>query len=109
MRILPATNTLTAKAANGAGTPVNVAGFQCCAIQVTGTFTADVEFKASIDGVTFFDIYGHNVGDSNHAYAKKVTAPKLITFRDLGGIQFLRADVANRSDGSVTAIVAGIG
>lgn len=109
MRILETTHTLTAKAANGAGTPVTIAGYQCCAIQVTGTFTADVEFKASIDGVTFFEIFGHDIGDSNHGYAKKVTAPKLITFRDLGGIQFLRADVANRSSGSVTAIVAGIG
>lgn len=109
MRILETTNTLTAKETNGAGTAVNVAGFQCCAIQVTGTFSADVDFKASIDGVTFFDIYGHDVGDANHDLAKKVTAPALLQFRDLGGIQFLRADVANRSSGSVTAIVAGIG
>lgn len=109
MRILETTSTLAAKAADGAGVAVNVAGFQCCVIQVTGTFVADVEFKASVDGVTFFDIYGHNVGDSNHSYAKKVTAPKLIQFRDLGGIQFMRADVANRASGAVTAIVAGIG
>ncbi len=109
MRILSPTATLSAKASNGPGTAVNVAGFQCCAIQVTGTFTADVEFKASLDGVTFFEIYGHDVGDANHGYEKKVTAPKIITFRDLGGIQFLRADVANRTDGAVTAVVAGIG
>ena len=109
MRILQTTNTLTAKGANGTGTPVTVAGYQCCAIQVTGTFTADCVFKASVDGVTFFEIYGHDVGDANHGYAKKVTAPKIITFRDLGGIQFLRADVENWSVGTVTAIVGGIG
>lgn len=109
MRVFPRTASLTAAGANTTGTPVNVAGLEAASCQVTGTFTADVEFKASVDGVTYFDIYGHNVGDANHSYAKKVTAAAMIQFRDLAGIQFLRADVANWSVGTVTAAFAGLG
>lgn len=108
-RILESSNSLTAKGANGAGTAVNVSGCLSCVIQVTGTFVADAEFKASVDGVTYFEIYGHDTSDNQHALEKKVTAPALIQFRDLAGIQFLRADVANWTSGEVTAIVAGIG
>lgn len=109
MRIFSKFATLSAKAANGEGTPVIVAGMGSASIAVKGTFTADVEFKASIDGVTWYDIYGSNVGDANHAYAKKVTAAALVQFRDLEGIQFLRADVANYASGDVTAELVGVG
>lgn len=109
MRIFPRTASLTAAGANTTGTPVNVAGLVAAACQVTGTFTADVNFKASVDGVTYFDIYGHDVGDATHGLEKKVTAPAIVQFRDLAGIQFLRADVANWSNGEVTAAFAGVG
>lgn len=109
MRIFSKKTTLAAKGANGEGIPIPVAGMESTCIAVRGTFTAEAVFKASVDGVTWYDIYGHDVGDTNHDLAKKVTAPKLIQFRDLGGIQFLRADVENWSNGAVTAELVGIG
>jgi hypothetical protein len=109
MRIFGKVASLTAKGANGEGTPVNVGGMESSAIAVRGTFTAECVFKASADGVTWFDMYGHDVSDANHDLAKKVTAPALIQFRDLSGIQFLRADVENWSSGAVTAELVGIG
>ncbi len=109
MRIFGKVATLSAKAANGEGTPVNVGGMESSAIAVRGTFTAECVFKASADGVTWFDMYGHNVSDANHDLAKKVTAPALVQFRDLSGIQFLRADVEAWSSGAVTAELVGIG
>jgi hypothetical protein len=109
MRIFGKVATLSAKAANGEGTPVPVAGMQSTAIAVRGTFTAEVVFKVSADGVTWYEAYGHNIGSSNHALEKKVTAPAMIQFRDLGGIQFMRADVENYSSGAVTAELVGIG
>ncbi len=109
MRIFGKVASLTAKGANGEGTPVNVGGMESSAIAVRGTFTADCVFKASADGVTWFEIYGHDVSDATHDLAKKVTAPALIQFRDLAGIQFLRADVENYSSGAVTAELVGVG
>jgi len=109
MRVFSGVKTLDAKAANGEGTPVNVAGVESTAVAVTGTFTADCTFHVSHDGVTWYEAYGHDIGDSNHGFAKKVTAPKMIQFRDLGGIQFMRCDVANYSSGAVTAVIAGLG
>lgn len=109
MRIFSSKPTLSAAAANVTGTAVVVAGMQSTAIAVTGTFVADVEFYVSADGVTWYEAYGHDIGDANHAYAKKVTAPKMIQFRDLGGIQFMRCNVANYVSGAVTASLVGIG
>ena len=105
MRTLGNVNSLTAKAATGEGTPVNVAAFNHASVQVTGTFSATVAIKASLDGVTWFDIYGHDVGDANHGLEKTVTAPSILQFRELAGIQFLRADVTIYSSGAVTAII----
>ena len=105
MRTLGNTASLVAKAATGEGTPVNVAAFNNASMQVTGTFTATVAMKASLDGVTYFELYGHDIGDANHGLEKTVTAPTIIQFRDLAGIQFLRADVSVYSSGAVTATV----
>jgi len=109
MRIFGKVFTLSAAAANGAGTTVNVAGMDSTAIAVSGTFVADVEFYVSADGVTWYEAYGHDIGDANHAYAKKVSAPAMIQFRDLGGIQFVRCSVANYVSGAASASVVGIG
>ena len=109
MRIFDKVATLSAKAANGEGTPVNVGGMEATAIAVRGTFNADVIFKVSADGVTWYDAYGHDIGSSTHALAKKVTAAAMIQFRDLGGIQFMRCDVENYSSGAVSAELVGVG
>lgn len=105
MRTLGNTNSLTAKGATGEGVPVNVAAFNHASVQVTGTFVGEVEFKASLDGVTWVDAYGHELSDATHDLAKKVTAPAIIQFRELAGVQFLRADVAAWTSGTITATV----
>jgi hypothetical protein len=105
MRTLGNVTTLAAADATATGTVVNVSGYNHAAFQVTGTFVADVTFKASLDGVTWVDAYGHNLGDAGHALVKKVTAPGIVQFRELGGVQFLRADVTAYTSGEVTALV----
>lgn len=109
MRIFEKQTSLSAKAAAGEGVPVNVAGFRDATMAIRGTFVADIIFKASLDGITWYDIVGRDVSDANHSFAKKITAPKLIQFRDIGGIQFLRADVDAYTSGAVTAEVTGDG
>lgn len=105
MRTLGNVTTLAAAAATATGTAVNVAAFNHASVQVAGTFAGEVTFKASLDGVTWFDAYGHDLGDTNHALAKKVTAAAIVQFRELAGVQFLRADVTSYTSGTITAIV----
>lgn len=105
MRTLGNTPTLSAAEALATGATVNVASFNQAAIQVSGTFSGEVTFYASLDGVTWYEALGHDLSDANHALTKKVTAPKLIQFRELAGVQFIRADVTTYTSGSITAIV----
>lgn len=105
MRTLGNVESLTAKGATGEGTPVNVAAFNHASVQVSGTFVGEVTFQASLDGVTWYEAVGHDLSNTNHALAKKVTAPKIIQFRELAGVQFLRADVTTYTSGAITAIV----
>lgn len=105
MRTLGNSATLTAAAALTTGTAVNVAAFNHASIQVSGTFVGEVTFMASLNGVTWYEAVGHDITDANHGLAKKVTAPKIIQFRELAGVQFLRADVTSYTSGSITAIV----
>jgi hypothetical protein len=111
MRVFEKVASLTAAAANGEGTPVNVALWKSGCIAVTITGVTACNFKASPDGLTWHDIYGQDLTSSTLALVKAVTTTgKLVQFRDLGGIQFLRCDVSNAGNNSaVTAVVTGNG
>lgn len=105
MRTLGNTVTLAAADTLATGEAINVSAFNHAAVQVSGTFVGEVTFKASLDGVTWFDAYGHDLADATHDLAKKVTDPALIQFRELSGVQFLRADVTAYTSGTIAAIV----
>ena len=105
MRTTGNQRSLSAAGALATGTPINVSGYNHASVQVAGTFVGQVTFQASLDGVTWYEAVGHDLGDTNHALAKKVTAPKIIQFRELAGVQFLRADVTTYTSGAITAIV----
>lgn len=110
MRILQRTNTLTAAAANGVvGATVNVAGMRQASVQIAGTFVGEVTVEASQCGDVWFEFFGKDVGDSNHDLAKKVTAPTLLAYENLCGIQFMRAKVTAYTSGEINACIAGIG
>lgn len=109
-RILERTSSLSAAAANDViGTAVNVAGCLSASMQVGGTFVAEVTAEASQCGNVWFEIYGHDVSDANHALDKKITAPGMIVFEHLAGIQFLRAKTTAYTSGAVDACFAGVG
>lgn len=109
-RILERTSSLTNAQANGlVGASVNVAGCTQASMQIGGTFTAEVTAEASQCGDVWFEIYGHDVSDASHDLAKKLTAPGLILFKELGGIQFLRAKTTAYTSGAVSACFAGVG
>lgn len=105
MRTLGNVATLTAADATATGVAVNVSAYNHASVQVSGTFVADVTLKASLDGVTWFEVYGRNIGDASHSLAKKVTAPAILQFQELAGVQFIRADVTSYTSGSVSATI----
>lgn len=110
MRILKKTPTLTAAQANGVvGATVSTAGMRQACVEVHGTFVGEVTMEASACGTVWFEIFMRNTGDSNHAFAKKVTAPTLLTMENLAGIQCLRAKVSAYTSGEINASIAGIG
>lgn len=110
MRILERTTTLNAAAANGVvGTAVNVSGMRQASCQVSGTFVGEVTVEASQCGEVYFEIFGRDVGSNNHPFAKKVTAPTLLAFENLCGIQFMRAKTTEYTSGAINACIAGIG
>lgn len=110
MRILEKTRTLTAAAANGVvGTAVSTAGMRQACAEVRGTFVGEITMEASLCGSVWFEVHLRNVGDSNHAFAKKVTAPALLAMENLSGIQFLRAKVSSYTSGEINVSIAGIG
>lgn len=109
-RILERTSSLDGAQANGVvGTAVNVAGCYAASMQVGGTFVAEVTAEASQCGDVWFEIYGRDVGDANHSLDKKITAPGMIVFEHLAGIQFLRAKTTAYTSGAVNACFAGVG
>jgi hypothetical protein len=110
MRILARTNSLDAAQANGViGESVNVSGMRQASVQVGGTFVGEVTVEASQCGDVWFEFFGRNVGDSSHALAKKVTAPTLLAYENLCGIQFMRVKVTAYTSGEIDACIAGIG
>ena len=110
MRILERTSTLTAAAANGVvGATVNVSGMRQASCQVSGTFVGEVTVEASQCGDVWFEIFGRDIGDSNHSLAKKVTSPTMLAFENLCGIQFMRAKTTAFTSGAINACIAGIG
>lgn len=110
MRILERTSSLTGAAANGVvGASIRVAGCRQASMQISGEFTGEVTAEASQCGDVWFEIYGHDISDAQHGYAKKLTAPGLIAFKDLAGIQYMRAKVTAYTDGAINACFAGIG
>jgi hypothetical protein len=110
MRILKKTPSLVAAAANGVvGATVSTAGFRQACMEVHGTFVGEVTVEASACGTVWFEVFMRNAGDSNHAYAKKVTAPTLLMMENLCGVQCLRAKVTSYSSGEIFASIAGIG
>jgi hypothetical protein len=109
-RILERTNSLmNAEANDVVGATVNVAGCTQASMQISGTFTAEVTAEASQCGSVWFEMFGHDISDSSHDLAKKLTAPGLILFKELGGIQFMRAKTTAYTDGAVNACFAGVG
>lgn len=85
--------------ADGPGSALNCIGRSKAVVFVSGRFTANVSFEASLDGVTYFSFSGRPNGGSS--LAAVVSAPGYLEF-DVGGIAYLRPVVSRYESGTVT-------
>lgn len=90
-----------AVAANGNGTAMDVRGHSVAALQITGTFTATVNFEITLDGSTWVAVEGVKVTDGTKSGTP--TAAGYYVIPVLGADQ-LRARVSGRSAGNVTVV-----
>lgn len=88
------------------GAEVDVAGSEASVIQVSGTFSGTVTFKASVDGTNFDTVQVTSLADGQGA----TTTTAAGVFRiDTRGLSHIRADVTAYTSGAitVTAVVVG--
>lgn len=88
-----------AAAANGDGTEGAVAGHGTVAVQVSGTFSATVNFEGTVDGTNWLAVQGVNAGTG--AVVSAATAPGLFLI-PVAGLDKFRARVSGYTSGSVT-------
>jgi hypothetical protein len=93
----------SAASATGNGSVFDVSGMDNIAIQVSGTFTATVNFEGSNDNATWAAVPFFNSSGSNASSAS--AAGMFVT--NLTGYQLLRARVTWTSGTSVTVIASG--
>lgn len=95
----------TAATANGNGTDIDIKGFTTTVIQVAGTFTATVNFEASVDGLNWFS-------KECFSEANRMTSATSATAAsgwrcNLIGLNRLRARISGYGSGTVT-VTAGL-
>lgn len=97
----------SAAAATGDGTPMDVTGLVEVVIQVSGSFTATIDFKATTGaaGGTYTSVEGANVADGTKA--SSTTSTDVIFRIPVAGMTFLKTPVTWTSGTSVTVIARG--
>jgi len=89
----------SAATANGNGNDFTVDGYGVCMLQVTGTFSATITFKASVDGTNFEDIATTNTNTGTIG----TTATAAGIFRiNCAGYQKVRAVISGYVSGTIT-------
>lgn len=90
-----------AAAADGNGTAVDVTGYTNLAFQVTGTFSATVNFEATIDGTNYVAL---SVWDTpTNTRVTTATAAGLF-YVAVGALWQVRARISGYASGTVTVL-----
>ncbi|MCS7038032.1 MAG: hypothetical protein NZP34_00340 [Caldilineales bacterium] len=87
--------------ANGNGAVLNTGGYVTATAQVTGTFTATVNWEASLDGTNWFPVRATDLAGGTEATS---TGSAGLYRINLFGILFLRARISGYTSGSVTVL-----
>ena len=100
-----ATNFVTVHdeiAAPASGNAVGVSGYAEAAVQISGTFTGQVDFEGSVDGTLFTPIYALVLPDGTAAV--KATAEGMYRI-NCRGLAAIKVPVSALSAGKVSVIV----
>ena len=89
-----------AAGANGNGTASSIQGFTTAVVQVSGTFSATVNFEASVDGTNYTAIQCFSIGDRSTSLTTTTAAGAWRC--NVVGINKFRARVSGYGSGSVT-------
>lgn len=92
------TTLQNAAAANGNGTALTTEGFGGAAIQITGTFSATVNFEGTLNGTDYVAVEAVNLNDGSKATSTAVAGLYLITAPVLS----VRTPVSGYVSGAVT-------
>ena len=85
---------------NGNGTASDVSSYTTAVIQVSGTFTATINFEASVDGLTYTALQCFSITDSTSS-ATSVTIPGIWRC-NIVGIGKVRARISGYGSGTIT-------
>lgn len=100
------TTLQNAAAATGAGTPLNVRGFDTAIVLVTISNTATVTFEGSLDnGTTWTSVEAANV--ATDAVGTTTSATGLFML-PIGGLELIRTRISAYTSGTVTTLARGI-
>ncbi len=86
----------------GPSTPLSIGvGVRKAAIQVSGSFSGEVMFEATLDGTTWFPYEGEVIGGG---LVQCVHAPCVVAFKDAEAVSSIRVNVTKYSAGTITAV-----
>tara|TARA_R110002020_G_scaffold145908_4_gene320235 strand:- start:28401 stop:28733 length:333 start_codon:yes stop_codon:yes gene_type:complete len=90
--------------ANGELLLFDVRGLGASALQLSGTFSATVQFEGSLDGATFVSV---NMKPTNSATAASSATGAGVWLANITGFKLLRARVSAYTSGSASATFMG--
>lgn len=94
------TTMQNAATATGAGTVLDVEGKGSAIIEVSGTFTATIDFEVSLDDTTWHSVAGYSLSAGTRSTS--TTSTGVFVFPAVPGVKSLRANISAYTSGSVT-------
>jgi len=100
----PQTTMQSAATGTANGTSLMLGNYAQATIQVTGTFSAEVTWEATVDGTNWVAVALADLNSTSRARGTSDTTAGLYLLEEAGGLQRLRARVSTFTSGSVTAV-----
>ena len=94
-----------AATANGNGTPLLMDSYGHIILQVSGTFSASINFEVTIDNGTWYEIAATDLTSTNaNTKVKTINSPGIFACELIGGATYFRARISGYASGSVTIV-----
>ena len=103
---MPSPNITQTLSANGAKVILGVSDLDSVAVQVTGTFTATLEFEVSLDGRTFVSL---SMTPSSSTTTATNTTTTGVWMADIPGVVNFQVRVSSYTSGGAVVTIQGQG